>query len=187
MGEMFSIAKGLLMQPLPRGPRVAAVSMTGAGGVLASDAVSNMGLKVAELSDGVKRRIEEMMPRWARVGLFVDVEPLYESVGVSCYEAALREVLKDPGVDACIAILLCMGGWTRPLIEEERLRRGFMEPSREAGKPLVAYVHGDKESAELAASRLESMRIPTYWSIEECARVLKAMYSYSSYLKRSKL
>ncbi|RLG51530.1 MAG: CoA-binding protein [Thermoproteota archaeon] len=187
MGEMFSIAKGFLMQPLPEGPRVAVVSMTGAGGVLASDAVSTAGLEVAELSEETRRRIGRVMPSWARVGLFVDIEPLYEAVGAECYEVALREVLQDPGVDACMVILLCMGGWTMPLIEERRLRRSFLEPPRESGKPIVVYVHGDKESSELAASRLESMGVPAYGSIEECTRVLEAMYFYSRYLRRHKL
>lgn len=173
--EMLDLAKALIFQPLPKGNRVAVVSVTGGGGVIAVDACARHGLRVG-LSTKTRQTIQPLLPGWARVGNFLDLEPLYEKIGFETYDVALETVLSDEEVDCVLLVLVLIApedrtpevlGFIKETVSEKR--RKYPD------KVVVVYPLGDKAIVEMAKDKLEGVGIPVYPSIERCAWVLSAL------------
>ncbi len=65
--ELFDTVSAFAAMPLPRGNRLAVVTMGGGWGVLASDAAADAGLDLARLPDRVRTALDEMLPpRWSK-------------------------------------------------------------------------------------------------------------------------
>ena len=72
LGELLDTAALLASQPVPAGGRVAVVSNTRGGGMLAADACGDAGLQVARLAADTQRALRDMLPRGAAVAGPVD-------------------------------------------------------------------------------------------------------------------
>ncbi len=99
--EMFDVAVCLDFQPLPRGRRVAILTNAAGPGILAADACAMTGLTVAQLGNGTRARLIEILP--ASSTQEDPVEPAREA-GPSEYRASVETVLADPGVDSVVVI-----------------------------------------------------------------------------------
>lgn len=64
LDEAVSIAAVLTTSPLPKGDRVAVVTVSGGAGIWGADAVSAQGLQVPELSDGLQATIRGLIPSY---------------------------------------------------------------------------------------------------------------------------
>ncbi len=64
LDEAVTIAAVLTTSPLPKGDRVAVVTVSGGAGIWGADAVSAQGLQVPELSDGVQATIRGLIPSY---------------------------------------------------------------------------------------------------------------------------
>ncbi len=65
--EAFETAATLSTQPMPTGNRIAVLTTAGGWGVLTADAISRNGLRLAELSEGLKAALDaKLPPRWSR-------------------------------------------------------------------------------------------------------------------------
>jgi acyl-CoA synthetase (NDP forming) len=64
LDEAVTIAAVLTTSPLPKGDRVAVVTVSGGAGIWGADAVSAQGLQVPELSDGVQAAIRGLIPSY---------------------------------------------------------------------------------------------------------------------------
>src|SRR5690606_2226407 len=82
--QLLEVTKGFtLMRDKPlRGKRIAVVSHTGAGAVVASDTLTANGFELAEFSDETKRKMATIMPAWARPGNPADIWSSIEQVGL---------------------------------------------------------------------------------------------------------
>src|SRR6478735_8935652 len=73
LDEAVTIAAVLTTSPLPKGERVAVVTVSGGAGIWGADAVSMQGLKVPELSQAVQAQIRQWMPSYGAAGNPIDV------------------------------------------------------------------------------------------------------------------
>ncbi len=64
LDEAVAIAAVLVTSPLPKGDRVAVVTVSGGAGIWGADAISAQGLKVPELSDGIQATIRGLIPSY---------------------------------------------------------------------------------------------------------------------------
>jgi acyl-CoA synthetase (NDP forming) len=64
LDEAVAIAAVLTTSPMPKGDRVAVVTVSGGGGIWGADAVSAQGLQVPELSDSVQTTIRGLIPSY---------------------------------------------------------------------------------------------------------------------------
>lgn len=187
--EMLDVAKALVFQPFPRGNRVGVVSMTGGGGVAAVDACVEHGLKIAQLSNKTMDSIRSMLPGWASLGNYLDLEPLFEGVGFDCYDVALEACLGDENVDCLLLVLITMASWF--LSKELRktimnaLVRTFEEKKRKyPEKPMVIHIIDERDVVEEMKDSLERIGIPVYPSVGRCAKVLSVLTGYMNYLRK---
>ncbi len=73
LDEAVAIAAVLASNPLPRGDRVAVLTVSGGGGIWGADTVSAQGLQVPALSQGIQAEIRKWMPSYGAAGNPVDV------------------------------------------------------------------------------------------------------------------
>ena len=185
LDELLDITKAFALQPLPRGNRVAVVSVTGGGGVIAADNCSEYGLELAQLSSETMRRIKENMPSWANVNNPVDIEPLFENVGPEeSLKISVEAVLEDENVDSVIVIFVAVPRIV-PYFEIKRAVR-YLKAKNTAQKPILAYLLGYKEIVDSWTMQLEEEKIPVYSSIEKCVKALGCLWKYKIYRIREK-
>jgi acyl-CoA synthetase (NDP forming) len=97
--ELFNIAASLSFLPVPRGKRVAIVSMGGGWGVAATDLCVEHGLEIPPLTPEIIATIDQFLPSyWSRsnpVDLVGDTNP-------AGHLKIMEEFMKWDGCDACI-------------------------------------------------------------------------------------
>ena len=101
--DLFSSAKVFATSPIPKGDRVAIVTNSGGPGIMATDAVSEYGMRMAELSEETKANLRSFLPAAASVKNPVD---MIASAPIEHYKATVEAVLADPGVDMVMVIYL---------------------------------------------------------------------------------
>jgi len=166
--ELFDTAVLLAHQPLPAGNRVAIVGNSGGVVTITADACEARGLEVP------------------KQGL-VDLGAL---AGPEDYRHAVQRALEDPGVDAAIAIFLCVGK-CEPELAARGIRRGVIGAERTTGvaKPVLLCLMGATglvnfafESAGSATERKTTF--PSYRFPEGAARALAHAAAYAAYRRQ---
>jgi acetyl coenzyme A synthetase (ADP forming)-like protein len=167
--ELFDTAIAFARQPMPKGNRVAIVTNAGGPGILATDAAIRYGLTLAALSEPTKERLREHLPPTASVQNPVDVigDATHER-----YEAAIREVLLDEGVDGAIVILT-------PQAMTDILETAEIVPrvAKATDKPVLCSFMGIVDVSE-GVRYLERQGIPNYAFPEAAARSMAAMVRF---------
>ncbi len=178
--QLWDVARAFAHAPLPAGNRVGIVNLAGSGCVLTVDALSRLGLAVAELAPATKEKIKTVYPDWWRVRSPVDVWVAIEASGFAAtYTTVTRAVIEDEGVDAVLAIMGAIdwlpGGDVPALLAD--IKKDF--PT----KPLLAVSPlGDREIYAKLCRGFQARGIPSYTSDEAAVMALAAMWRYKEYL-----
>lgn len=170
---MFHYARLFAEQPLPKNDRVAIVTNGGGFGVMATDACTYYGLKMAELEEKTLNNLRKKLPAYA---VFRNPLDLVGDADAERYRLALEGVMKDKNVDSVICILLFQ---TTDLGSE--VVEVVSEINEKYDKPLIVCSAGG-EYAQLHARLLEETGIPTYETLEDGARSLAAATFYEDFL-----
>jgi acyl-CoA synthetase (NDP forming) len=176
--DQVDLVRGFLRLPPMKGPRVAVVTLTGAGGIILLDAMSMDGLEAAKICQGTVDGIQRLSPDWMSLTNPVDVWPAVMKHGMrKAYGTALRDVLADSNVDGVLCIALGLAEAEQQHLGAEEVIRQLSE---EFDKPVVVWIYGP-QAAE-TVSRLErSGRALAVPSLERGARVLAAMARYEKW------
>jgi len=179
-GQMKDAVKALLRMPPMKGNRIAVITVTGAGGIIASDALGKYGLILAPLSENTLAPTAELSPGWMSLGNPLDLWPAVMKHGMQVvYPRALKEVLSDPHVDGvlCINVALRLPDYA------------FLDVSETLGrlvsgnKPVVSWLYG--ENSEGIGERLEKQgKIITFPTIERATWALSVLRKRQEYLER---
>jgi acyl-CoA synthetase (NDP forming)/GNAT superfamily N-acetyltransferase len=166
LGELLDTAALLATQPVPAGGRVAVVSNTRGGGLLAADACSDAGLQVASLAEVTQQALRKLLPAEAEVGGPVDTTVL-ATPGV--FRHCLQLAGADPGVDVILAVTATTAaGDVVPEVAAARLP-----------VPVAAAVMDQTEAVRLLPGPDEdSPAIPAYAYPESAARALGRAVRY---------
>ncbi len=179
LNELVVAAKTLSWLPAPSGDRIAIVTNGGGAGVLATDAVELLGLRMAELSEQTKARLKESLPPAAAVNNPVDV---LGDAPPERYKVALEAVLRDENVDAVLLISIMQSPAYDP--------RGVLEAAKELvgkyGKPVVMAAPGGKYTLDKLRMFEYEARIPSFRTPEEAARALSYMVAWARVCQRMK-
>ncbi|MFA9563616.1 MAG: GNAT family N-acetyltransferase [Acidimicrobiales bacterium] len=177
--QLFDVARLLVHQPLPAGARVAIVGNSGGPGILAADACSGAGLEVPELSAATQEALKQQLPAGAGVSNPVDV---IASASPDEYEAALRIVLEDDGVDAVLVI------YTEVTVTDPFEIAGAVRRVVEAGtsKPIAASFLSGEIGRTIAATAPDGTRrdVPVFPFPEAPAIALGHMARLSAWRQR---
>jgi len=152
--QLFDCAQALASQPLPAGNRLAIVTNAGGPGVLATDALSQRGGALANLTPETTATLKAAMP--GPVNLQNPIDILGDG-SVEQFRIAVRACLYDPGVDAVLVILT-----GQSMIDSAEVARAVAAEAKGVySKPVYASWMGQRSVATGRAA-LEAAKIPWY-------------------------
>lgn len=101
--NLFSTAKVFANCPIPKGDRVAIITNSGGPGIMATDAVCEYGLQMAQISDATKDKLRSFLPAAASVKNPID---MIASAPIEHYKQTLETVIAEDNVDMIMVIYL---------------------------------------------------------------------------------
>lgn len=148
LDEAVTIAAVLTTNPLPKGDRVAVLTVSGGAGIWGADTVSMQGLKVPELSETIQAEIKKLLPSYGAAGNPIDVTA--QGVHSGGLQNSIDLLSVSDEVDAILVVLSLSSDIRMPFKQAE------LEPVISAqNKPVVFYSYtlpSDFARKELAAS-----------------------------------
>lgn len=174
--DQVDLVRGFVRLPEMKGPRVAVVTLTGAGGIIVLDAMERHGLRPATLSPGATDGIQSLSPDWMPVTNPMDIWPAVMKNGMrKAYSRALRGALADPNVDGVICFALGLGHAEQQHLGAEEV---IQQLSEQFNKPVVVWIYGSQSENAIKSLELHG-RALTVPSLERGVRILAAMMRYS--------
>lgn len=101
--NLFSTAKVFANCPIPKGDRVAIITNSGGPGIMATDAVCEYGMQIAQISDATKDKLRSFLPAAASVKNPID---MIASAPIEHYKQTLETVIAEDNVDMIMVIYL---------------------------------------------------------------------------------
>lgn len=179
MEDLFNYAVAFTEQPLPKDEGVAIVTNAGGPGILSTDLLEKLGLKMAQLTDETRRKLKESLPAAAATGNPVDI--LGDALP-DRYHIATELTLEDPNVHS-VVVLLTPQAMTDSLTTAKHVHElSKFYPD----KPVIAVFMGGNWVAE-ASEYLKDNGVPCFNFPEKGIKTLNALYLYARHLKQPKL
>jgi acetyltransferase len=168
--DLFDLALGFAMQPVPRGDRLLILTNAGGPGILAADTASLLGIPLAEVSASLRERILPALPATASLANPVDV---IGDARAGRYRDVLAALRDEPSIDTVLVLLT-----PQAMTEPEETAEAIVSTLAGSGKTVFASFLGE---ATVAASRriLIEGGIPNYAVPERAVRTIGAMLRYS--------
>ncbi len=170
--ELYDVTKGLAFLPKPKGNRVQIVTSSGGSGIISTDYVEGLGLRMAEMSDGTKQSLKGELPTYCIIKNPLD---LTGDADAERYDVALKELFKDNGIDIVITIF----GDPIPRAAEV-ISKWFNR-----GKVIIPVYLGGGDVEEIEKRKMHASGIPVYPTPERAVKVVKALWDYTQYLLRT--
>jgi acyl-CoA synthetase (NDP forming) len=147
LDEAVAIAAVLTTNPLPKGDRVAVLTVSGGAGIWGADTVSMQGLQVPELSAPIQNEIAKLLPSYGATRNPIDVTA--QGVHSGGLQKSIDLLDASDEVDAILAVLSLSSDTRMPFKQAE------LKPVIDAQqKPIVFYSYtlpSDFARRELAA------------------------------------
>ena len=132
LDEAVTIAAALTTNPLPKGDRVAVLTVSGGAGIWGADTVALQGLQVPELSARIQTEIKKLLPSYGAAGNPIDVTA--QGVHSGGLQKSIDLLSASDEVDAILVVLSLSSDTRMPFKQAE------LKPVIDAQhKPIVFY------------------------------------------------
>jgi acetate---CoA ligase (ADP-forming) len=132
LDEAITIAAVLTTNPLPKGDRVAVLTVSGGAGIWGADTVSMQGLQVPELSRPIQAEISKLLPSYGSARNPIDVTA--QGVNSGGLQKSIDLLDASDEVDAILVVLSLSSETRMPF------KRAELKPVLDARrKPIVFY------------------------------------------------
>jgi len=169
IADLFNAAAVLDSERLPRGPRLAIVTDAGGPGVMATDALIDLGGELARLSDESIQEIDRFSPPYWSNANPVDV---LWNADIPRYMKSLDVCLRDPMVDGVLVIYV-----PQESAPSDELATEVARLAKKTWKPVITTWMG-AEGVEKGRRIFAENNLPTYETPEEAVRTYLIMYKY---------
>ena len=183
--ELFPVAETLSSLPPLRNNTVAILADGGGHATIAADLLTDLGVRLPELSEKTQQNLKKILPRAASVPNPVDVAGGTDA-DPSIFADCADIILKDPNVGGLLIVGLFGGYGIRfakslSLMEEDAAHRmGKLVRSRH--KPIVLHSLYTSERPH-ALDLLRYYNIPVFDSLDVAVKCISALAEYGDYLK----
>jgi len=187
--EFFDLAKAFSYLELPRGKRLAILTMSGGEGVMATDAAEMSGLALASLNHQTLKKLKGNLPPWE-----IPLNPFdggvvmqFNFTNLPEYFSSLAFIPADDNVDCAVMQMppnmadFVFSGANLSADEAQSLRNKFLQSFmdiKNAGKPFVlwrsALDAGEGELIDL----FEAHGLPVFASADRAVKALAVMAEY---------
>ena len=171
--ELFDAAKVLDSKRLPAGSRLAIVTSAGGPGVMATDALIQLGGELAGLSDESMKQLNAFLPPYWSKANPVDV---LGDATIDKFTKAITICLNDLMVDGVLVIYVPLD-----YAPSTQLAQAVADIAKNASKPVIATWMGAKDVEE-GRMVFVNNSIPTCNTPEEAVRTYMNMCKYKRHL-----
>lgn len=173
--ELYETAMLLRTGRLPRGPRLASLSISGGSVVLLSDLGASIGLEWPEYSEETQAILASLMPSFGRAANPTDLTA--GAIGSpDRYRKVLDTVVADDVVDTLIPIITFA-----PKHEFDAVA----EVAQSTEKPVaVLWTGGCNDVSDLTKRFFIDSGVPVYRDPLPCVRAIKRATDYSAFLRK---
>jgi acetyltransferase len=173
VNQMFNLMMAFSWAKLPKGNRVAVVTNAGGPGIIATDALVDAGLEMADISEQSKKEMEKVLPDTASLKNPVD---LIGDALADRYQVPIDTLQKDENVDAILVILT-----PQSATQIEETAKYIASAAKLAKKPIYAVFLGGKYILS-GMRRLYDGKVPAYRYIHDAVEAISAMYEYDKFV-----
>lgn len=164
---------------LPKGNRLAIITISGGAGILMTDEIVAGGMQLAQLAPATLEKLREFIPSFGSLLNPVDVTAAIFN-DLTLINRTLQAIIDDPGVD-CIAMAnASLQGDLADTIAGE-----IVAVAKTTDKPLFLAWSARDVLAQEAYARLDAARIPHYKSPVRCGKALAAVSWYAQAKRRN--
>ena len=160
--NLFSTAKVFANCPIPKGDRVAIITNSGGPGIMATDAICENGMQMAQITEETKAKLRSFLPAAASVKNPID---MIASAPIEHYKQTLETVIADENVDMIMVIYLPFLG-----LKDIDVAKAVMEIKKQYPQKPVIGVFMTKNEFFTEISNLE-VNMPFFMYAEEAAEV----------------
>lgn len=176
ISELFDMILTLSKQPMPKGPNLCLITNAGGPAVLATDATSIYGARLATLSSDTISALNQFLPpAWSHSNP-VDI---LGDAGAERYAKTLSVVAKDPAIDG-ILVVLSPQDMTDPVGTAEALITHRHVPD----KPILASWMGGEHVME-GAQLLDGSGIPAFPYPDSAAKIFATMWRHKKAIQET--
>jgi len=179
MEDLFNYAVAFTEQSLPEDEGIAIVTNAGGPGILSTDLIEKLEMKMASLTDETRHYLKENLPAAAATGNPVDI--LGDALP-DRYAVALEASLKDPNVHSVVVLLT-----PQAMTDSLTTAKNLVEISKKYTEKPVLSVFMGGDWVDDASEYLKDNGIPCYNFPEKGIKTLNALYQYSRHLKLPEL
>ncbi|WP_241023854.1 acetate--CoA ligase family protein [Burkholderia sp. Ac-20365] len=173
VADLGDYAKALEPKRLPRGNRIAVVTLSGGAGILITDACSERGMSVPPLSQATLDALKPIVPAFASLANPVDL-----TAGIladpQIFTDTLQIIADDPGIDS-IAIMAAAASGAVALSMAEAVVRVYQTTD----KPLMLAWNARRDMASDAYCVIEAAGVPLYATPVRCGRAFAMLSGYA--------
>ena len=173
--ELFDCAQLMAKQPLPSGHSLGILTNGGGPGVMAVDALSNLGIEPASLSRETIKKLDDVLPPfWSKanpIDILGDASP-------ERWKQALQVCFSDNKLNAVVIIFV-----PQALTNAAAVAEAVAELLRGKPHPPVFAVWMGGEEVEQGRQILNNAGVPAYQTPERAITAFMYMYSYARNLE----
>ena len=175
--ELFDVAIAFTNQPLPDGDRIAVITNAGGPGILATDAVVSLGMKMADFEPKTLKYLRANLPPIAAVNNPIDV---IAAGGPDSYRVAMDAVLSDKNVDGVIVIFV-----PPIVVDHKAVIKAIAEmiAKHHNNKTVLGCFMGTPDGIAVL-EEMAKHKIPIYTFPESAAKAMWAMTRYHKWIER---
>jgi acyl-CoA synthetase (NDP forming) len=173
LGRAFQCGK------LPKGNRVAIITISGGAGILMTDECVSRGMQVPQLAPATIEKLRTFVPSFGSLLNPVDVTAAIFN-DLTLIPKTLYAILDDPNVDSIAMINASLQGELAAKIATE-----IAAVAVKTEKPIFLAWSARDVVAQEAYAKLREVRIPHYKSPVRCGRALAALSWYAEALRRA--
>jgi acyl-CoA synthetase (NDP forming) len=178
IGDLADCAKALLPGRMPRGNRLAIVTISGGAGIAMADRAAEAGVALPALAEDTVTALRGVLPSFAAVANPLDVTAALFN-DASLLRVTLDKLSQDPNVDIIALALAAASGKLAVELAHEVVR-----VARETGVPIFVAWNADAQTNHAAYEILDAAGIPRYTSPVRCARGIAALWAFAEATQR---
>ena len=163
---------------VPRGNRVAIITISGGAGILMTDEAIARGLAVQPLSESTVARLRPLVPSFAALGNPIDLTAAIFDDTDLCSKA-LELIIDDPQVDS---VVMANAGLQGDIAT--KVAREVVNAAARSDKPVMLGWSARHQVAGEAYALLDAARLPHYRSPMRCMRALAAITHHAEACRR---
>ena len=186
LNDFLDLTQAFNFSVLPKGNRVAILSVSGGVAAVLLDLCVEKGLQPAEFSSQTVEKLRKIFPPYVNISNPVDLWPSIMSFGAKkVYPEILETVLRDPKVDMVIVFTLL----SEKFLESWSFKPEFILESvrGKVDKPVAITAMGEALSLEKLnriTGFFHEKGVLFYWSLESSVKALAALYKYAKYKEK---